>query len=151
MTTDTRRIAVKLTEQTQVQNIGDLNLRFKKIRVTKFVWKGECPDPAVVRMLHLCLRGYNTHVNVTDVPENNGTLRPYFFCLPLGEGQFNHYVNLTSGAGGSWDYTTRRPKELETQLVFELFIDNVAWTPPVGDAVLLELEFHDDLGTYDDR
>ena len=149
MTTDTRRLSLKLTQQTQVQNIGDLNLRFKKIRVAKLLWRGECPDPAVARNLHVSLRGYNTHVNVCDVPENSGVLRPYFFNLPLGEGQFVSYINVTSGAGGTWDFTTTRPKQLETQLVFELFIDNVAWTPP-ADGLLLELEVHDDLGVYDD-
>lgn len=95
-------------------------------------------------MLHVCISGYNSHVNVTD--ENSGHLRPYFFALPVTNCYAN-YLNITSGiggpqTGGTWDYEVEnKPRELENQLEFRLFLNNVPYTPAADYELYLELSF----------
>jgi hypothetical protein len=61
--------------------------------------------------------------------------------LPIGEGEFVTYDNVTRGGGGTWDWSNFEERKLETQLTFQLLLDNVPYTPPAGKEVLLELEF----------
>ena len=68
-------------------------------------------------------------------------VRPYFFSLPIGEGIFVNYLNITSGNNGTWDFESAYMRRLETQLEFKLLLDNVPFTPAPGKEVIIELEF----------
>lgn len=134
-----KRIMFKLQNARQIQNLGDLNVHFNRIRVTKCLFRVPSPDSLNARNLTVSLRGFDTHSNVTDL--NDGALRPYMFSLPIGEGEFVTYLNVTSGDGGTWDYESQKRRSLETQLEFRLYLDNVPYTPAVDQEIFLELDF----------
>jgi hypothetical protein len=85
------------------------------------------------------LSGYNNNVSVAD--GGFAEVRPYFFSLPVGEGIFVNYLNVTSGEGGTWDFVSDHPRRLETFLEFKLLLDNVPFTPAPDKELILELEF----------
>jgi hypothetical protein len=86
------------------------------------------------------LSGYNNNVSVAD--GTIGDVRPYFFALPVGEGIFATYLNITNGGDvGTWDWVGQGVKKLETFLEFKLLLDNVPFTPPANKELIIELEF----------
>lgn len=135
-----KSILFKLGSAIQNQHIGDLNLHFRKIRVRKCCFAVENKSTDLTRNLVVLLSGYNNNVSVAD--GGFAEVRPYFFSLPVGEGIFVTYLNVTNGGDtGTWDYETDKPKKLETFLEFKMLLDNVPFTPAPNKELILELEF----------
>ena len=136
-----RRVLIKLNEPIQQQLIGDLNLKFKKIRVEKLLFRSPNPLSLTARKLTLSLRGFDTHIDATNRGNNFIEQRRYFFCLPIGEGEFTTYVNSTSGDGGTWDFETQNAREIETSFEIETLLDDVGFTAVEGEELYVELTF----------
>jgi len=89
------------------------------------------------------LSGFNDNYSVADGGQQ--IVRPYFFALPIGECTFVSYINTTSGGGGTWDWEqsnhATEPRHLETQLTFQILLDNEPFTPAPEKELLVELEF----------
>jgi hypothetical protein len=95
------------------------------------------PSSGNTRIFSLSIRGYDQHVNVTD--EAGGSGRACFFALPLGEGEFTSYLNVTEN--GTWDFWGGGNLNHENTVQIRMYLDNVPYTPAAGEEVFIELAF----------
>lgn len=131
-----KRILFKLKESRQIQHLGDLNLSYRKIRVSKILFRPPSASSGKTRSLLVSLSGFNDNISVVEGDYRDH--RNYFFALPIGEGEFVSYVNRETD---SWDYVSDSLRHWENQMDIRIFLDNQPFTPAVDEEVYLEIEF----------
>ena len=119
-----------------------MNLKFRRIRVSKLLYRSREPNSLLTKKLIVSLRGFDTHVDATNITGFNvGEMRNYFFSLPVGEGEFTSYQNRTSGDGGNWDFETQHIREIENQFEINISLDDEPFVALEGEELFIELTF----------